>query len=370
LADHHRLSLQKKAGEKIKNLSDSGKNITTIAVTGSYGKTSTKEYLTAILSTRFKVLSTKDHRNTEVGIPQTILEDLKPEHEILIVEMGAYDKGTIKRISDFLLPDIGIVTGVNEQHLSLFGSMDNLLSAEGGQELLDCLPKDGLLVVNGENDYCLDLYKKAEIKKILYALSEDAITDMEVKLDSASFNISGVDFKINVMGRHNLLNFLGAVLVAKELGMSLEEISKASKKINSKHSSFKVWKSKDGFNVIDSTYSANPDGVFADLEYLKLYPGKKAIVMPCLIELGSASKEVHARIGEKIAEICELAIVTTSDFFDEIKKGAVRKGMKEENIQFLSDTNLIVGRIRSFCENNDSILLEGRISPNIADLLE
>jgi UDP-N-acetylmuramoyl-tripeptide--D-alanyl-D-alanine ligase len=354
----------------MKSLSDNGKNMTIIAITGSYGKTSTKEYLTDILSSKFKVLSTKEHQNAEIGIAGSILNNLKPEHDIFIVEMGAYDKGKIKEICDFVKPDIGIVTGVNEQHLSLFGSMDNLLSGEGGRELLDCLPKDGLLVVNGENDYCMDLYKKAKIKKISYTVDSNIIKNVKIKTDSVFFAIGNIPFDVNILGRHNLLNFLGAVTVARELGMSFEEIAKASRKINTKNSSFKVWKSEDGFNMIDSTYSANPDGVFADLEYLKLFPGKKVIVMPCLIELGRASKGAHERIGKKIAEICDLAIITSEEFFAEIKNGAASKKMAGEKILFMADTNLIVGKLRSFCRENDSILLEGRISKNIADSLK
>jgi len=363
LADSHRLSLQKKAKEKINKLKD----ITIIAITGSYGKTSTKEYLTTILSKKFKVLSTKEHQNTEIGIPQCILNDLKPEHEIFIVEMGAYDKGTIKRICDFVKPEIGIVTGINEQHLALFKSMDNLLSAEGGRELLECLPKDGLLVVNGENNYCLDLYKKADIKKISYSF--DKVKNINIKKDSVSFSIRDMNFNVNILGKHNLLNLLGAISIAESLGMSFEEISKATKKISARQSSYKITKSKEGFDIIDSTYSANPAGVIADLEYLKLYSGKKIIIMPCLIELGKVAKEVHQKIGKKIAEVCDLAIITTKECFESIKEGAVKNGFKEDNIILISDVNLILGKTKSFCGSNDTILLEGRLSEPVINKL-
>lgn len=364
-ADFYRLSLQKKAKEKIRNLK---KDITIIAITGSYGKTSTKEYLTTILSQRFRVLSTKEHQNTEVAIPRIILNELGGKYDIFIAELGAYDKGTIKRICNFLKPEIGIVTGVNEQHLALFNSMQNLLSAEGGRELLESLPKDGLLVVNGENDYCLDLYEKAEIKKASYSF--DKVKDINIKQDSASFLVGSVKFNVNIQGKHNVLNLLGAVSVAKSLGMSFKEISNAVEKIGKKESSYKITKNKEGLNIIDSAYSANPDGVIADLDYLKLFPGKKVIVTPCLIELGGAAKKVHRKIGKKIAEVCDLAIITTKECFEHIKDAALENGMKKENIEMSNDISLISEKIKSFCKSGDAVLLEGRISENIVNKIK
>jgi UDP-N-acetylmuramoyl-tripeptide--D-alanyl-D-alanine ligase len=143
--------------KKIKLLS----GLKVIAITGSYGKTSTKEFLKTILSKKYKVLSTKEHQNSEIGIASCILKNLQPSHQIFIAEIGAYNKGKIKEVCDVLNPKIGVVTGVNEQHLALFGSLENLLSAEGGQELADSLPKDGLLIVNGNNKYCFYLLKKS-----------------------------------------------------------------------------------------------------------------------------------------------------------------------------------------------------------------
>ncbi|MBU3895910.1 hypothetical protein KKG36_01145, partial [Patescibacteria group bacterium] len=238
-----RSSLQKKAGKKREEL-----DLKVVAITGSYAKTSTKEYLSTILSYRFNVSSTKDHQNTEVAIPRAIL-NLDKSCDIFIAELGAYDKGTIKRICRFLNPQIGIVTGINEQHLSLFGSMENLLSAEGGQELLDCLPEDGMLVCNIENGYGADLLQAAKIKKIPYSYAD--LKELTVNADKVSFKYDGQEFNCDVLGKHNALNLLGAIKVAKELGMSNEEILRGIRKI---HSSTKVIKGK--YNIIDSSYSA------------------------------------------------------------------------------------------------------------------
>ena len=113
-------------------------------------------------------------------------------------------------------------------------------------------------------------------------------------------------------------------------------------------------------DIIDSGYSANPDGVMAALEHLKLWQGKKVVVMPCLIELGPAAKEVHQRIGRKIAEVCDLGIITTKDWFEEIEKTAVAAGMKPKNIIFSESSKEILEKIKPYCQPESIILLEGR----------
>jgi len=372
-----RYQIIKKAKTKRKKFKD----LIVIGITGSYGKTSTKEFLATILEGKFRVLKTKEHQNSEIGISKCILDDLKKEHEIFIVEMGAYNKGGIKLLCDIAQPKIGIITGVNEQHLATFGTMENLLSAEGGMELIESLPEDGLVIFNGNNKHCLDIYQKTETKikkKISYnnfgtigqkLLSLDTWSQ-DVKVEKEFINFKAfskdgdfADFKVNLLGAQNVENVLLAVCCAKELGMNLKEIANACKKIKPEQGGMKLIKTKDGLNIIDSTYSANPDGVMAHLDYLKIWEGKKVIVMPCLIELGRSSKEIHSKIGKKIAEVCDLAIVTTKDKFKEIKEETGEKAI------FLENPKEIFEKINAFCQKGDVVLLEGRIPREIVKLL-
>jgi len=356
--------------KKAKRKRDSFKNLLVIGITGSYGKTSTKEFLSVILSEKFNVLKTEKHQNSEVGISQCILNDLKPEHEIFICEMGAYNRGGIKLLSDIAKPKIGILTGINEQHMATFGSQENIVKAKF--ELIEALSEDGIEVLNWDNDLIIQNYKK-DIKTIKYSLSkkEDIwAEDIKVEKDSLSFRVlskdgNSADFKLNLMGTHNIINILGAVAVAKELGMSLEEISKACEKIEPWQSGIQLKKGINGLNIIDATYSANPSGVISHLEYLKIWPGKKVIIMPCLIELGKSSKEVHKRIGQKIGDVCDLAIITTKDRFKEIRDGAMAKGMKSENILFLENPKEIFEKTKEFSKPGDVILLESRVSAQL-----
>lgn len=373
---YFRMNILREAKEKIARY----KNLTVIGITGSYGKTSTKEFLTTILSSKFSVLATPEHKNSEMGIAETILKELKSEHKIFVVEMGAYNKDGIRLLCKVVKPTIGMVTGVNEQHLSTFRSMENLLSAEGGRELLQELPQDGLLVVNGDNKHCLDLYKMANISKKIYTLHNDKVEsdiwaeEITVHRDSLDFlaiieERETFHFNVSVLGRQNIQNLLGSILVAKELGMSLEEISLAAKNIRPEQAGTTRKTGINGINIIDSSYSSNPDGVVADLDYLSIFEGKKVIVMPCLIELGNKSGEVHQQIGKKIADICNLAVITTKDKFEEIKMGAVGNGMEENSIIFSENPKEIFNIITTSFSSGDAVLLEGRVPSGVIKLL-
>ncbi|MDO8474562.1 MAG: Mur ligase family protein [bacterium] len=313
---------------KAKNRRKQFPNLLVIGITGSYGKTTTKEFLAHILSKKFKVLKTKEHQNSEVGVSNCILQELKPEHQVFVCEMGAYNKGGIKLLASIAKPSIGVLTGINQQHMATFGSQENIIQAK--YELIESLPASGVAFFNAKNKYCVELYNKTNIRKALYGQAA------------------------NFLGEENIL---GAMAVAKELGMTDEEISGAVKEIDTRFPGAKIQKGKDGFTIIEATYSANPDGVLAALEYLKTWPGKKVIVMPCLIELGSASREVHKAIGEKIGEVCDLAIITTRDRFHDIQQGAGGS----EKVLFIENPIEIVERIKNATQAGDVVLLEGRI---------
>lgn len=366
----------KKASEKLKKFPD----LKVVAVTGSFGKTSTKEFLTTILSKKFKVLATSKHQNAEIGIARCVTNDLTEKHQIFIAEVGAYNKGKVKEVCAMLKPKIGIVTGVNEQHLALFKNMENLLSAEGGRELAEALGKEGLLAVNGDNKYCLDLLKKFDGEKRIYsqgskALNADIWTEhIDVRRNHIAFvarnkNKEMANFRANVLGRQNVQNLLAAILIARELKMSFGEISDAMTHIKQDQAGMILKQGKHGIDVIDSSYSSNPDGVAADLDYLSIFKQKKAIVMPCLIELGEKSKNIHQEIGRKIGKTCGLAVITTKDYFKEIKKGAMESGMSENSILLCDNPEDIYSIITIFCKSGDAVLLEGRVPAGLINLL-
>jgi len=317
----------KKAEEKRKQFKD----LIVIGITGSYGKSSTKEFLATILSEKYNVLKTERNINAEIGIANTILNELNQKHQVFIAEIGAYERGKIKQVCGIIKPKIGILTGINEQHLSTFGSLQNIKKAKN--EILEC----------------------SEIK-IDYNDLDLTATNIVIEKEFVFFKVDGVDFKVNLLGKHNINNILLAAFCAKKLGMSLAEISKACLKIKPEQGGMKFLK-RNGLIILDASYSANPDGVIADLEYLKLYQGKKVIIMPCLIELGKESKQIHKKIGQKIAEICDFAIITRKDYFKDIKG-------ENKNVLLIERPEHIVAKVEEFLNQETVILLEGRV-PNL-----
>ncbi len=361
--------LIKRILKKAKEKREEFKDLLVIGITGSYGKTSTKEFLAAILEEKFKILKTPEHQNTDPGIARCILNNLTSEHQIFIVEMAAYGLGEIKPPCRMVQPKIGILTGINEQHIALFGSQENIINTKF--ELIESLPENGIAIFNWDNKFIKSRIKgqESKVKNQRFCSVKEKLNiwaeDIKVEKEFISFKVSSknggsANFKVNLLGRQNIENILLAACCAQELGMSLGEISRACSKIKPEQGAMEILK-KNGLTILDSSYSANPDGVIADLDYLKVYSGKRIIVMPCLIELGRSSKEVHRRIGRKIGEVCNLAIITTKERFKEIQEGAIEKGMKKENILFIENPKEIIERINIFCKQNDVVLLEGRV---------
>ncbi|MDD2913539.1 MAG: UDP-N-acetylmuramoyl-tripeptide--D-alanyl-D-alanine ligase [Candidatus Paceibacterota bacterium] len=366
----------KKAKEKRESFS----NLTSIGIVGSYGKTSTKEFLSAILSQKFNVLKTFGHVNSEIGISKTILDNLDSSYDIFVCEMGAYKKGGIEMLSDIAKPKIGILTGINQQHLSLFGTIENLLSAEGGEELFNSLPRGGLMIVNADSKRALKKYgnyidsppkkktihfSSAEKKEFSLDIWAEEIEEKEEELlFKACFKEGDFVFlKANLLGKQNIENLLLSILVSRKLGMSFEEIEKGISKIEPWQGGSSFLIKEEGYKVIDASYSANPSSVIALLDYLKVFSLRKTIVMPCLIELGSSARKIHKNIGKKIAEVCDLAIITSDDYLDEIKEGA---GIKKNKILFMKNPDEIVSKIE---KEKGVVLLKGRVNKKIISSL-
>jgi UDP-N-acetylmuramoyl-tripeptide--D-alanyl-D-alanine ligase len=376
-----RWNLIKKAAEKRQKFS----RLLVVGITGSYGKSSTKEFLYAILKNHFNVLKTTANQNSEVGVSKCILENLNENHEVFICEMGAYSKGGVRLLTKIAKPKIGILTGINEQHLSVFGSQEKIIATK--YELIESLPQEGLAVFNGDNVYCQDLYEKttgisekivfSEIPKNLTAIKFWLWRDLWAESIQEGKNFLGfklcskeetLEIKTKILGKHNVANLLMSIAVAKQLGMTLEEIAKEIENLNPELGAIKLKKTKSGLNIVDSSYSANPTGVLADLDYLKNWPGKKIIIMPCLIELGKTAPGVHYKIGEKIAEICDLAIITTKDYFKDLKTGAENKN-RNIKIYYSNSSKEIKKILKDLDFLSDVILLEGRSQENIKNAI-
>ena len=329
------------ASRKIKNFQKKYR-LTVIGITGSYGKTTTKLFVDQILSSKFKTLATPKSINTPLGISLFILKQLKPEIQFLIVEMGAYKVGEIKELAQIIHPQIGIITGISNQHLALFGSCKNIIKAKS--ELIEELPKNGIVIVNKQSRYQPNL-KLAKTKKIFFYPNKTI----------NQLNVSIPDFlKINLQP---------ALILGKYFGITDQEIKKTIKNIKPPPKTMTIKKGIDGITIIDDSYNSNFEGVLAALDYLQKFKGKKIVVMPCLIELGKESEFVHQKIGRKLAETIDLAIITTTDYFSALKKG----GGESEKIISLPNPNKVIDFLRPIVNENSIILLEGRVHQKIIE---
>ncbi len=296
------------------------KTLKVVAITGSYGKSSTKEFLNHFLSSKYNVISTPGNINTEIGVARIVLKKLHQGHEVFIVEAGAYMRGEIKKIADIVRPQIAIITAVKDSHLSLFGSLENI--KRGKFELVESLSKEGIAVFNLDNEGSADLAARAEgikLGKIVTFTMKGGATlearDIEEDTDGVRFTVNGVKFELSVPGKHNVSNFLGALAVGLELGLTLEEIAKIAKQVRLRDHTLTVIKPNDDLVLLDDTYNANPDGVMAALDYLNLYKDKqKIIIFPGMLELGERSNAEHRRVAKRITEVCDYVFVNSNDF--------------------------------------------------------
>lgn len=355
--------------KKAKKKREQFKDLIVIGITGSYGKTSTKEMLAQMLSVKYQVLKTEGNNNTEMGVSQTILKKLKKSHQIFVCEMAAYRKGEIKAICDIVHPKIGILTGISQQHISLFGGLKEIIQTK--YELINSLPKDGLAIFNGANKECQKLAQRTTIRKIV--VMEDAIEEIKETADFIEFKLKDHPemgkFRLNLLGKQNLENFLMALTCALELKVPLKKIKELTPKLKPSPTAMRKIKGKNKVTIIDNSYSQNPDGVIAAIDYLKNFSGKKVIVMPCLIELGKSAPSLHKNIGRKIGEVVDLAIITTPYYFEELKLGTQEAGMKPSQILYLKDPKKILEKISPYFKRENVILIEGRVSEKISKLI-
>ena len=307
------------------------------------------------------------------------MEKLNKSHEIFIVEMAAYKRGEIKKICAIAQPSIGILTGIGTQHFALFGSQENIIKTK--YELIDSLPDRGLAVFNGDSKFFLEVFRKTKKPKRFYSLNNPCADlcvkdlrefDNRIEFKISDTGIKGTEFRVNLMGRQNVSNILGALLVAKELGIKLDtgiakEVVQSFKPFSH---TMELKRGVNGIIIIDDTYSANFEGAISSLDYLKNYKNsKKAIILHPLIELGSMAGDIHKKIGRKIGEICELCILVNGDFAKEIKAGAMEAKMSGQNIKILEKPIEVVKLVKDFARKDDVVLLENRVPAEIINSL-
>lgn len=310
-----------------------------IGVTGSYGKSTTKQLLVDVLSQGFNnLVYTPNNVNTEIGVAQTVLG--WPDFEVAVVEMGAYKIGEIKAICDIVNPQYGIITGLGDQHLSLFGSLENIKKAK--YELIESLPVEGKGWVV-EKDFSIN-----EAKNI------------EVHQSGVSFDFEETKFEVPLLGKQLISNVIVVIKVAKELGMKMEVIKRSLKNINVDKYWPKKYKVNERLTVIDNSYNASVESFLSILDYVKTWKNtKKILVTPGMIELGSNSRSDHTLIGKNLKNI-DLVLLTHKKYFSELNQWS--------NVKVV-EVNRVYDEIIKNCSDKTVVIFKSRIDRRIINRL-
>ena len=309
-------------------------SLTVIGVTGSYGKTSVKYILGTLLEAKFNVLITPESFNTPLGVTKTIRSSLRATHDIFVCEMGAKNVGDIKEICEIVYPQHGIITSVGPQHLESFKSLENVKKTKF--ELADALPAYGKLFLNGEDENIKS--HSHPHGAITYGLNPscDYYAD-EITVTSAgtSFVVKhgdeAVPFTVALIGAHNVINLVGAIAICCEMGIDLKKLPPYARKIKAVEHRLQLTK-RGKTTVVDDAYNSNPSGAKAALDAISLFQGKKIVVTPGMIELGSVQYEENRKFGMNIAKVCDFAVLVGQKQAEPIKQGLLDAGFPEDCI--------------------------------------
>ena len=352
---------KRKASNKLNEM----KNLKVVAITGSYGKTSTKNALNDILNVKYNSFATEKSFNTMNGLMISINNKLDKFTDVFIAEMGAFKRGEIKPKCDFMKPKYGIITTIGTAHLESFGSRENI--QKGKFELVDSLPEDGAAVLNMDDEYQRSYKIKSKCKVIWVSLKDK---DADVYADSIKLSSSGTKFNVyfkdnkksitvetKLLGDKNVYNILEAIALSYELGLSLEEIKIGVKRIKPVEHRLELKKYGD-ITIIDDAYNSNVDGSSMALDVLGLMDGKKIVVTPGMIELGEKQYEFNMEFGRHIAHVCDEVILVGEEQTKPILDGLRREKYNEDKIHILNDVKLAFPLMRKLSNGNTYVLLE------------
>ena len=349
-------------------------NAKVVAITGSVGKTSTKDIVSSVLSQKYKVLKTQGNYNNEIGMPLTIL-GLKDE-EIMVLEMGMNSFGEISLLTQIAKPDVAVITNIGTAHIGFLGSRENILKAK--MEILEGLNKDGTVVINYDNDLLNDWYNKEKqnYNVITYGTQEGSTvlgknikynesgSTCEVILDEKSYNIH-----IPVGGEHFVSNGLCAISVAHVFNIPMESVIKGIKNFELTKKRMEIKTSKNGATVINDCYNANYDSMKAALDYLgKLSNKRKIAVLGDMLELGEYSKKLHEDVGKVVALNNIDILICVGEEAKNIAKKAEEKETK--NIYICNSNEEAINILQQIMQKEDAILLKASNGLNFTQICE
>src|SRR6266851_3136029 len=301
-----------------------------VGVTGSNGKTSTKEMVAAILERKYAVLRTTGNLNTETGVPLTILK-LEPEHEALVLEMGMQRAGDIGRLAQLAQPAVGVITNIGTVHMEFFASREQLARTKG--ELVAELPESGVAVLNADDPFfaLLSEMSTAPVRSFGFGAG-DLLGENYMAADDGgcAFTVGDVSIHLALEGRHQARNALGALAAGTFAGVGLEEGAAALANVFVPHR-LQDHKTSKGVVIVDDAYNASPESMLAAFETLAERPrhGRLFAVLGPMFELGALAIESHQRVGRRAAEVFDAVAVLDSELGSVLAEGSHSAGLDE-----------------------------------------
>ncbi len=360
--------------------------ITTIGITGSFGKTSVKNFMHTILSEKFNSLSTPKSYNTPMGVVKTIRENLNFQHKVFVVEMGADKKGDIHKLCEIVYPNMGVLTSIGKQHLNTFKSFENIIQTKS--ELSEFIKAiSGIMVFNLDDKNVLDIYLKYSLKKYGVCIDinnhenfeQKRIFDNETILSAYNITLSEKGCKFDLLknneyfltaesvllGKHNILNILLAVAVAVELNLSKNEIITGIRKLKPIPNRLEIKKLANGATLIDNGFNSNPTSAQVSLEVLSLFNKKiKTIITPGLVELANEQYTENYLFGKSIAKVADTAIIVNNVNKNSLTAGLIDGGMEKDKILYFDNFNSsLINYLKTLSANN-VVLIENDLPDN------
>ena len=345
-------------------------NIPIIAITGSAGKTSTKDMVYSVLNEKFKVLKTQGNFNNQIGLPLTIL-GLKDE-QILVLEMGMNHFGEISYLSKIAKPNVAIITNIGTAHIGNLGSRENILKAK--LEILDGMQPNGTLIINNDNDLLHEWYlNNKENYKIITVGIENKSNIMPrniIEKDSYSTYIfHDTLMNIPVGGRHFIYNSLLAVAVGTLYNLLPLQISKGLKKFELSGNRMKIIKNNN-IIIIDDSYNANYDAVSSALKYLSEQKGRLIACLGTMRELGDYSKELHSKLGHDIVNDKIDYLITVGEYSEYINNTAIELGFDPKKSFHYDNNSEAINKINEIKKDGDFILVKASYLLHFNEIVE
>ncbi len=336
-----------------------------VAVTGTNGKTSTKEMIAAIAATRYRTHKTRGNLNNHIGLPLTVL-GMQPDHEVAVLEMGMSDAGEIRRLAEIADPDIGVITNISAGHLLHLKSVKNVQAAKG--ELFEALGEQDTAIVNADDPLVCELANALRARRISFGIGHPADVSGEAvrSLGEGGYEFTAalggrkVSVRLPFPGACNVPNALAAMAAGLALGIDPEHMKEGLGNARLPAQRHEILK-QGGLTIINDAYNANPESMRAAFATLAHYPaaGRRFLVIGDMLELGEAEESLHTALGEAIAKLPIDSLVTVGRLAGLAAKGAMKHGMDATHVKALATREAAIDHLRKTARAGDCLLVKG-----------